>query len=149
VDDILLISKSKSKISELKQMLNTNFDMKDLGPTKKILGMTIERYRGNFSLKVHQNNYLMKAVKKFGMHNCKPVSVPLAGHFVPTKSQSPTSNSEVIKMENVPYANAIGTIMYVMISTRLDLAFAISALSRFMSNPSKPHWDANISQEGR
>ncbi|XP_052189916.1 secreted RxLR effector protein 161-like [Diospyros lotus] len=38
-------------------------------------------------------------------------------------------------MENVPYANAIGTIMYAMISTRPDLAYAISSLSRFMSNP--------------
>ena len=123
-------------------MLSTNFDMKDLGPATKILGMTIERNRGNFSLKVHQNDYLMKTVKKFGMHICKPVSVPLAGHFVLTKSQIPTSNSEVIKMENVPYANAIGIIMYAKISTRLDLAYAISALSRFMSNPSKPHWEA-------
>ena len=48
-------------------MLNTNFDMKDLGLAKKILRMIIERDRDNFSLKVHQNYYLMKAIKKFGM----------------------------------------------------------------------------------
>ena len=63
MDDILLISISKSKINELKQMLNTNFDMKDLGPIKKILRMTIERDRDKFSLKVHQNDYLLKAVR--------------------------------------------------------------------------------------
>ena len=142
VDDILLISKSKSNISELKQMLSTNFDMKDLGPAKKILGMSIERDRDNFSLKVHQHDYLLKTVRKFGMHNCKPVSVPLSSHFVLTKSQSPIENSKIIKMENVPYSNAIGTIMYAMISTRPDLAYAISTLSRFMSNPGKPHWEA-------
>ena len=45
-------------------------------------------------------------------------------------------------MENIPYANAIGTIMYAMISTRPDLAYAISTLSRFMSNPGKPYWEA-------
>ena len=45
-------------------------------------------------------------------------------------------------MENVSYTNAIGTIMYVMISTRPNLAYAISSLSRFMSNPGKPHWEA-------
>ena len=55
----------------------------------------------------------MKAIQKFGMHNCKPVSVPLVRHFVLIKSQSPTSNVEIFKMENVPYVNAIGTIMYV------------------------------------
>jgi len=71
VDDILLISKSKSKISELKSMLNIKFDMKDLGNAKKILGMKIERDRNNFSLKIQQHDYLLKAVKKFGMNNCK------------------------------------------------------------------------------
>ncbi|XP_052177832.1 secreted RxLR effector protein 161-like [Diospyros lotus] len=45
-------------------------------------------------------------------------------------------------MENIAYANVIGTIMYSMISTRPDLAFSISLLRRFMSNPSKIHWEA-------
>ena len=45
-------------------------------------------------------------------------------------------------MKNVPYANAIGTIMYAMISTMPNLAYVISSLSRFMSNPSKLDWDA-------
>ncbi|XP_052198535.1 protein At-4/1 isoform X3 [Diospyros lotus] len=45
-------------------------------------------------------------------------------------------------MENIPYANVIGTIMYSMISTRPDLAYSISLLSRFMSNPGKTHWEA-------
>ncbi|XP_031287215.1 secreted RxLR effector protein 161-like [Pistacia vera] len=45
-------------------------------------------------------------------------------------------------MENIPYANAIGSTMYAMISTRLDLAFAISLLSRYMSNLGIEHWVA-------
>ena len=45
-------------------------------------------------------------------------------------------------MENVPYTNAIGTVMYSMISTRPDLAYSISLLSRYMSNPGKEHWNA-------
>ncbi|XP_031283142.1 secreted RxLR effector protein 161-like [Pistacia vera] len=45
-------------------------------------------------------------------------------------------------MENVPYSNAIGYVMYVMISTRPDLAYAITLLSRFMSNPGNEHWNA-------
>lgn len=142
VDDILIISKSKDKISELKSMLNTNFDMKNLGPARKILGMTTERERSKSSLKIHQHDFLVKAVQRFGMHNYKAVGVPLAGHFALSKSQCPTTNSELVKMENIPYANAIGTVMYSMISTRPDLAYSISLLSRYMSNPGKTHWDA-------
>ena len=48
VDDMLHISKSKSKICELKKILNIEFDMKDLGNAKKILGMNIERNRKFF-----------------------------------------------------------------------------------------------------
>jgi len=123
-------------------MLNTNFDMNDLELVRKILGMTIERDKSKSTLKIHQHDYLIKAVQRFGMHNYKIVGVPLAGHFALSKSQCPTSNSELVKMEDIPYANAIGTIMYSMISTRSDLAYSISLLSRYMSNPRKPHWDA-------
>ncbi|XP_031285748.1 exopolygalacturonase-like [Pistacia vera] len=45
-------------------------------------------------------------------------------------------------MEQVPYANVIGSIMYAMISTRPDLSFSMSLLSRFMSNPRSEHWSA-------
>ncbi|XP_031281789.1 secreted RxLR effector protein 161-like [Pistacia vera] len=43
-------------------------------------------------------------------------------------------------MESVPYANVMGSLMYAMIGTRSDLAFVISLLSRYMSNPGMEHW---------
>ena len=116
--------------------------MKDLGPVKKILGMIVERNRSKSKLKIHQHDYLLKTVKKIGMIECKSVSLPLAGHFILSKSQCPSYESEYLKMENIPYANVIGTIMYSMISTRSDLAYSISLLSRFMSDPRKADWEA-------
>ena len=76
------------------------------------------------------------------MTNCKSVTVPIAGHFILSKLQCPKTDSEFVEMENIPYANAIGTVMYSMISTRPDLSYSISLLSRYMSNPGKAHWDA-------
>ncbi|XP_031258987.1 secreted RxLR effector protein 161-like [Pistacia vera] len=76
------------------------------------------------------------------MIDCKPVSTPLANHFMLSKSQCPKTEAEMIKMNDVPYASVIGSIMYAMISTRHDLSFAISMLSRFMSNPGSEHWTA-------
>jgi len=40
-------------------------------------------------------------------------------------------------MSRVPYASAVGSLMYVMVCTRSDLAYAITTVSRFMSNPGK------------
>ncbi|KAL5560862.1 hypothetical protein UlMin_030609 [Ulmus minor] len=45
-------------------------------------------------------------------------------------------------MLNIPYSNAVGSLMYSMVSTRHDLSFAMSILSRFKSNPRKSHWEA-------
>ena len=45
-------------------------------------------------------------------------------------------------MALVPYANAIGSLVSCMVCARPDIAHAISVLSRYMSNPGKPHWEA-------
>ncbi|CAM8959954.1 unnamed protein product [Rhodiola kirilowii] len=140
VDDILLISKSVDKIKVLKSQLSSEFDMKDLGKAKKILGMVIDRDRSKRFLKLHQRPYLEKIVSKFSSLDCKPVQVPLAPHFILSKSKSPKSDIECAKIENVPYANAIGSVMYAIISSRPDLSYDISLLSRFMSNPGPEHW---------
>ena len=76
VDDILLIIESKSIVHKLKQVLNSKFDMKDLGNAKKILGKVIERDRNTCMLKIQQTTYLHKAVSKFGVLNCKHVPIP-------------------------------------------------------------------------
>ena len=45
-------------------------------------------------------------------------------------------------MSHVPYANAIGNLMYAMVSTRLDISHAVGVVSRFMENPNEEHWQA-------
>lgn len=142
VDDMLLISKSVNCIKDIKSKLSLEFDMKDLGNAKKILGMIISRDRNNSTLKIHQKPYLEKLVEKFGNKASKPVSMPLASHHILDKSQCPRSESEIAKMSDRPYANVIGSIMYAMISSRPDLSYSISLLSRFMSNPGTDHWTA-------
>ena len=45
-------------------------------------------------------------------------------------------------MEKIPYASAVGSLMYAMIATRPDIAFAVGVVSRYMSNLGKKHWEA-------
>uniref|UniRef100_A0A7N2L5Y3 Retrovirus-related Pol polyprotein from transposon TNT 1-94 n=1 Tax=Quercus lobata TaxID=97700 RepID=A0A7N2L5Y3_QUELO len=47
----------------------------------------------------------------------------------------PINDEEKRKMEYRPYAQVVGSIMYVMLCTRPDLSFAVSLVSRFQSNP--------------
>ena len=45
-------------------------------------------------------------------------------------------------MSKVPYSSAVGSLMYAMICTRPDIAYAVGVVSRYMSNPGKKHWEA-------
>ncbi|GJZ27624.1 hypothetical protein Tco_0572271 [Tanacetum coccineum] len=58
------------------------------------------------------------------------------------KTQGASTPEEVKRMQNVPYASAVGSIMYSVRCTRLDVAFVQNITSRFQQNPGEPHWTA-------
>ena len=142
VDDMLIAAKNLAEIHQLKALLSGEFEMKDLGAAKKILGMEIRRDRGVGKLFLTQENYLKKVLERFGMHDAKSVSTPLASHFRLSAAQSPTSKEEENYMARVPYSRAVGSIMYAMVCTRPDISQAVSVVSRYMANPGKEHWQA-------
>ena len=142
VDDMLIVGPSRNSIQAVKEVLKSEFDMKDLGKAQKILGISIERNRSSSILKLCQSSYLQKVISKFSMENAKPASVPLGGHYKLSADQCPVTEQEKEEMINVPYSNAVGSIMYNMICTRPNLAYSISVLSRYMANPRREHWEA-------
>ena len=73
------------------------------------------------------------------MAEVKPVTTPLAGHFKSSSKQCPQSPKEEEGMSRVLYARAVGSLMYVIICTRPDLAYAVRIVSRFMSNSGKQY----------
>src|SRR5206468_3649145 len=142
VDDMLIASRSMVEINKLKSQLSQEFEMKDMGAAKKILGMEIKRERSSKKLYLNQKGYIERVVSRFGMQNAKAVSTPLAPHFRLSGKQSPTTTVEKDHMDRVPYASAVGSLMYAMVCTRPDISQAVSVVSRFMANPGKTHWEA-------
>ena len=142
VDDMLLAAKSLEEIKKIKLQLESKFHMKDLGAARKILGMEISRDRRYSKLYLSQENYVLKILERFGMDKAKAVNTPMAAHFKLSKQQAHVSQQEVEEMATIPYASAVGSLMYAMVCTRPDLAHAVSVVSRFMANPAKEHWQA-------
>ncbi|CAL9237692.1 unnamed protein product [Arabidopsis halleri] len=124
---------------KLKDLLSAEFEMKDLGAAKKILGMEILRDRSQNKLFLSQKGYIQKVLNIFGMLSAKPVDTPFAVNIHLTMF-APQSEEEKEYMSRVPYANAVGSLMYAMVCTRPDLAHAVSIVSRFMGQPGKEHW---------
>ena len=117
VDDMVIVGQDTSEISKLKSELRKSFSMKDLGPAKKILGIRIVRDRSLGLIWLSQENYIKKVLERFNMDKAKPVNCPLAGHFKLSSSQCPTSDEEKNEMQTIPYASAVGYLMYAMVCT--------------------------------
>jgi hypothetical protein len=81
VDDMLIVVKSKIDIANLKAQLSSEFEMKDLGAAKKILGMEITRDRKSGLLFLSEHGYIQKVLRRFNMHDSKSVSTLIAPHF--------------------------------------------------------------------
>ncbi|KAG9450314.1 hypothetical protein H6P81_010279 [Aristolochia fimbriata] len=142
VDDMLIAAKEMEQNNQLKTQLRGEFEMKDLGAAKRILGMEIERDRKGRRLYLSQKKYIEKVLEKFSMKNAKPVSTPLTAHFRLSSGLSPQNEKEKGYMLHVPYTSAVGCLIYAMVCTRPDISHVVSVVSRFMSNPGREHWQA-------
>ena len=122
--------------------LSKTFDMKDLGSAKHILGMEILRDRKAIKLWLSQERYIEWMLEMFNMKNSKPVSTPLVDHFKLSKRLCPFTEKEKGEMSVIPYSSAVGSLMYAMVCTRLDISHAFGVVSKFLANLSKAHWEA-------
>lgn len=137
VDDILLAGPRGSPvIARLKQELGEIFDIRDLGESSYFLGMEIERKRDEGTIKLTQKKLTGEILSRFGMSEAKERSVPLSQAEKLTRDGMPLDTGEY------PYRELIGSLLYLSVCTRPDIAHAVGALSRYMSSPTVDHWRA-------
>ncbi|KAL8097443.1 hypothetical protein AgCh_030536 [Apium graveolens] len=107
----------------------------DLGETSYILGMKIYRDRSRRMIGLTQGTYIQKVLKRFSMENSKRGLIPMSHGVSLSEKMSPKTPEERERTSKIPYASAIGSIMYAMLCTRPDVAYSISVTSRYQSNP--------------
>jgi hypothetical protein len=139
VDDALVFG-TTIRCAELVAKIQTEFEIKDIGPLQpgvpsKFLGMELERRGGDvLGIVMKQEVYAKSIVQKF-MPGCNPVSTPM----VPGTQL--TNEGEPLPEEN-DYAAIVGSLLYLSVKTRPDIAYAVGVLARFMSCPKIPHLKA-------
>ncbi|CAM8939577.1 unnamed protein product [Rhodiola kirilowii] len=133
VDDMLILGTSLKIVCETKDFLNSKFDMKDFGEVDVILGMKVKRLGSSFV--VNQSHYIEKTLKKFGFWDGPTVKSPYDSSLHLCKNKG-----AAVKQSD--YAKIMGSVMYLMNCTRLDIAYAVSRLSRYTHNPNSDHWIA-------
>ena len=135
VDDLLIVSDSDTLEIQLKGMLKKEFTMKDLGPLVNFLGITFQNNQDG-SVILHQRDYSEKLVTKFSSHITREFATPLPSDLTPSSNMDMSNQGWDADL----YRSAVGGLMWLMVATRPDLAFAVGWLARFVASPLPFHY---------
>lgn len=129
VDDLLWVSDSFHLIDSLATVLGKSFELKGLGDVQHFLGLDIKRdTNGHFSM--CQSNYIDKIAKSHTLEGLKAQSIPLAAGYYKLNQSKALPNNHV-------YRSLIGSLLYVAVNTRPDIAAAVNILAQKTSEPSE------------
>jgi hypothetical protein len=132
VDDILIFENNINVIEEVKDFLSNNFEMKDLGKPDVILNIKLLREE-NDGVTLVQSHSMKNVLNRFGYSDCTPAPTPYNPSVLLRKNRR-------IARDQLRYSQIIGSLMYLVSATRSNISFAVSKLSRFVSNPGDKHW---------
>ena len=134
VDYVLMVGASQS----LTQHISSHYQFKELGPASLYTGIYIIRDRANHRLYLDQAPYINGILDEFCMSNCVPSVTPMD----PRASWDPqSSDTPMDDPGRKLYQRAIGQLMYLMLASRPDIAYALTKLAQFGSCPTMRHWD--------
>lgn len=127
IDDGIIAATDERDISNLIEHLTKHFEIRVLD-AKYFIGLEIDQ-KLDGSIHVSQRAYAKKVLSKFRMIDCHAVSTPAETVIVQDKMDGKTID--------YPYREAVGSLMYLAIGTRPDIAYAVGRASRHLNNPSQ------------
>lgn len=130
VDDVLMMG-NEEKMKKLKLEMKKKFNIKDLGVLKTFLGTEIIYEKD--CIKLSQQKLIKKILQRFKMGECKPTKTPM---------ETNCYLNGVKEDIDVPYREVIGSLNYLAMISRPDIAYATSYLGRFLDKPSNDTWKA-------
>ena len=133
VDDLLFIGNDVKMMQNFKQDMMQAYEMSDLGLLNYFFGIEVSQVKEGIF--ISQKKYTKSILQKFKMMDCRSVTIPLASNEKFRKDDGEK------KVNSSLFRSLIGSLLY-LTSTRQDIMFAASLLSRFMQEPSQVHFGA-------
>jgi Reverse transcriptase (RNA-dependent DNA polymerase) len=130
----MFFGKNKAQVNSKKKLFMDKWECRDLREVKEFLRVHILQKGKDIYL--DQRDYLDKVLECFSMTNAKSVPTPLPSNWVPQLNKGKVS-PELLKN----YQSIIGLLLYLMIGTHPDIAFAVTKLAQFSANPSQEHFE--------
>jgi uncharacterized protein YuzE len=133
VDDLMLFASSEKMMRHMKDSIESEWEVTDLGEPSKIVGIEITQTPDR--LCISQTKYIESLLKKEGMDNANAVGMPL----------DPNVKLERNPVDNEPnrsntYAKLLGELQYIANGTRPDISYAVNQLATYTANPDLKHY---------
>ena len=136
VDDAIFCGPMIALVKKLKAAFMKRWETRDLGELTEFLRMRI--IRDGRKIHIDQCAYLRTVLERCGMQNAKSAATPLPAGYVPSKQMEGVTSSGDLRSR---FQTVIGSLLYLMLGTRPDIAFAVTKLAQFAANPTKDHLD--------
>jgi hypothetical protein len=137
IDDALFIGPNKSLVNKMKDKFMNQWECRDLGKPNEFLGICITR-KGQ-SISIDQCTYLDKLLERCGMTDAKSATMPLPARYIPVPHTGSTGPELQERFQVV-----IGLLLYIMLGTRPNIAYAVTKLVQYSANPTKEHLNAAL-----
>ena len=137
VDDILLTSNSKSKITQVTRALSFIYQIEDKGEPTWYLGIELKRDRKRRTISLSQRSYINSILKRFQMEDSRPMAVPADNE----RLQKNAGESPTLQFIRI-YQEMVGSVLYAALTTRPDIFNAVVNVARYAANPNKSHLSA-------
>ena len=141
-DDTFGASNDDEEIKRRKEEIGAVWEVKDVGETEYFLGMRVQQDMEQGTIRLTQQPYWEHVINRFNLTGVTPRNIPLPSGIILDSNMSPKTDSEKKVMNDKPYRPILGSVMWGQLTTRPDLSFAVSLLSRFQANPGVDHWNA-------
>jgi len=136
VDDVLTVTRTVSEQEAVHAQLKDRFELRYLGPSAHFVGMKVMRDRATRTLTLSLGAMTRRIVAEYGMDAAKSKAIP-ADPDVQLRKLAP---GEEQLPSNYPYSALVGSLLYLSLTTRPDIAYAVGVLARYGAAPSKAHW---------
>lgn len=138
VDDMIIAHNNWDELMHLVDQIEKRFNIKKIGVPQKMLGINIDYRKRDGELVISTKSKILELVKEFNIADTRPTPMQENLKFKLAKE------SDINEEEKTTYRSLLGKLMFIMVATRPDISYAVSALARFMTNPTRAQHEAAL-----
>lgn len=138
VDDMIIAHNNYDELMKLVDQIEKRFQIKKIGIPRKMLGINVEYHKREGRLSISTKSKILELIQEYKITETREIPMEENMKFKLAKV------SDLTEAEKTAFRSLLGKLMFIMVATRPDIAYAVSLLARFMSNPTREQLNAAI-----